>query len=363
MKLSNIAQNWDRSKKNTYVLGGNDFDGFLRLDIGEPWFPLTPNLENLLKKLSVDDFKKRPDINCLKLRKAGSKFWNIPAENIAVTNGSDQLIWLLPRLFMNPGDNAIVINPTFFLFSESVKRAGGKILSLTALSNNGFAITDQLVSDIISLSNKNSARIIWLCNPNNPTGKSVSLEKVKRIAKNTTALVVVDEAFFDISDLPPTESAKTLIKDHKNILVLKTLSKTFGLSNVRVGFALASKELIHTLEDWRLPFEVSNTSQEVGSIILGDITHWEKMKRTILNERTWLINKIGSTKDIELIPTTTTIFLMRHKNKNLFNMLLNQKILAADFNNCEGIENLGFIRISTQDRANNERLIDALSRI
>lgn len=361
MKLSNIAQNWDRSKKNTYVLGGNDFDEFLRLDIGEPWFPLTPDLEKTLKKFSIDDFKKRPDIQCLKLRNAASKFWNVPAENIAVANGSDQFIWLLPRLFMNPGDNAIVINPTFFLFSESVKRAGGKILSLTTLSDSDFAITDQLASDIISLSNKNSARIIWLCNPNNPTGTSVSLEKIRRIAKNTTALVVVDEAFFDISDLPSTESAKTLIRSHKNILVLKTLSKSFGLNNFRVGFALASKELIHTLKDWRLPFEVSNISQEIGSIILGDIIHWEKMKRTILNERKWLINKIGAIKDIELIPTITTIFLMRHKNKNLFNMLLNHKILAADFNNCEGIENLRFVRISTQDRANNERLINALS--
>lgn len=361
MKLSNIAHNWDRSKKNTYVMGGNDFDGFLRLDIGEPWFPLTPDLENTINKLSVDDFKKRPDIQFLKLRSGASKFWNVPAENIAVANGSDQIIWLLPRLFMNPGDNAIVINPTFFLFSESVKRAGGKILSLTTLSDSDFAITDQLVSDIISLSNENSARIIWLCNPNNPTGKSVSLEKVRRIAKNTTALVVVDEAFFDISDLPSTESAKTIIKNHKNILVLKTLSKTFGLNNVRVGFALASKELIHTLEGWQLPFEVSNISQEIGSVILGDITHWEKMKRTILNERQWLINKIGATEDIELIPTTTTIFIMRHKNKNLFNMLLNQKILAADFNNCKGIENLGFVRVSVQNRVNNERLINALN--
>ena len=363
MKVSRIAQNWEKSKKNTYVLGGNSFDGFLRLDIGEPWFPLTSNLEQMLKNLSVDDLKKRPDIHCLKLRNAASRFWGVPSENVAVANGSDQFIWLLPRLFMNPGDSAIVINPTFFLFSESVKRAGGKILSLVTSSNSDFIVTDQLVSDIISLSNDNSARIIWLCNPNNPTGKSVSLEKVRRIAKNSKALVVVDEAFFDISDLPSTESAKTLIKNHENILVLKTLSKTFGLSNVRVGFALASKELIHTLDDWRLPFEVSSISQEVGSVILSNTFHWEKIKQAMLKEREWLINKIRAIEDIELVPTTTTIFLMRHKNKNLFNMLLNQKILAADFNNCEGIENLGFVRISVQNRANNEKLINALNRI
>lgn len=364
MKLSNIAQNWNKSKKNTYVKGSNNFDGFLRLDIGEPWFPLTPDLENTINKLSMDDFKKRPDIKCLKLRNAASKFWHVPTENFAVANGSDQFIWLFPRLFMNPGDNAIVINPTFFLFSESVKRAGGKTLSLTTHFDSLFGITDQLVSDIISLSNKNSVKIIFLCNPNNPTGTSFSLEKIKSIAKSTTALVVVDEAFFDISDLPDSASAKTLIKDNKNIVVLKTLSKTFGLSNVRVGFAIASENIIKILENWRLPFEVSNISQEIGSAVLIDIVHWKKMKQVILTERDWVIHRIREIRSIDLAsPTSTTIFLIRHIKKSLVNLLQNQKIQPADFNKSEGIEDMGFIRLSVKSRAENNKLISALNKI
>jgi len=364
MKLSNIAQNWTRNKKNTYVKGGNDFDGFLRLDIGEPWFPLTPDLERTLGNLSVDDFKKRPDIHCLKLRNAASKFWNVPAENIVVANGSDQFIWLLPRLFMNPADNAIVINPTFFLFSESVTRVAGKVISFTTSLSNKFEATEQIISDVINTANQNSVKIIWLCNPNNPTGSAISLDKILKIVKNTSALVIVDEAFFDISDLTTSESALSLVNKHTNIVVLKTMSKTFGLNNVRVGFTIANKELTKILEDWKLPFEVSHIAQEVGSVVLNDVVHWRKMKQALLTERDWVINKIGEIKSIELAsPTKTTIFLIRKNEGDIFKLLLNKNILVSNFNICKGIEDMGFARITVKSRAENTKLISVLKKI
>ncbi|RJR16566.1 histidinol-phosphate aminotransferase family protein [Candidatus Microgenomates bacterium] len=364
MKLSTIALKWQRSKINTYVKGSRNFDGFLRLDIGEPWFPLSERLQQTIKSWSVADFKKRPDIHCARLKKAAANFWKVSVDNIAVANGSDQFIWLLPRIFMNPRDIAVVMNPTFFLFAESVIRAGGRVLSFATPSENKFEVSDQLITDVINSVRKNNAKIIWLCNPNNPTGTVISLNNIKRIVVETNALVIVDEAFFDISTIPPHESAISLLNTNSNVVVLKTLSKTFGLSNVRVGFALSNKALISTLNDWRLPFEVSHIAQEIATEILDDKTHWKKMKTFVLREKNWLIKQIKTIKHIELAsPSTTTILLLRHNNKNLHNLLIKENILTANFNHCNGIENQRFVRITIQKRSENEKLVDALKKL
>lgn len=332
--------------------------------MGEHPFKLSPEINKILKSIKIGDLKERPDISCRTVKKAAAKFWGVSEKNITVSNGSDHLIWLIPRIFMNPGDVSIVINPTFFLFTDAVIRAGGKVVAVQTSIRDKFRLTNKLIDSLIKLAKQKQSKIIWLCNPNNPTGETLSLEQIRKIVKSTNGFVVVDEVFFEISDLPKVESAVNLIDESKNLIVLKSLSKAHGLIGVRVGFGIANKKITSLLENWRLPFSVSTIAQKIATVLLNDQQHFKKIKQQARKERIWLFKNIKRFKNLQLgSESKAIIFLLRHKRRDLFEELLKQKILAADFRNIAGIENQGFVRLTVKNRKENRILLNTLSKI
>jgi histidinol-phosphate aminotransferase len=361
---SNIVKNWQKKENKSYVIELEATKKFWRFDMGEHSFALTPRLNKILENITIGGLKQRPNISCQAVKKAAAKFWHVNEENIAVSSGSDQLIWLIPRLFMNPSDFAITLNPTFFLFTDAVIRAGGKIVAVGTNNKENFKFTDRVVNSLISLAKQKQVKIIWLCNPNNPTGEVLSLAQIKKIIKNTQALVIVDEVFFEISDLPKNESAINLITQNNKLIVLKSLSKAHGLMGVRVGFGIASKKIVNLLENWRLPFSISIFAQKVAIVLLNDNQHFKKIKQEIKKERAWLFKGIKQFENLQLAgESKTTVFLLRHKKKDLFEELFKRRVLGADFRNTAGIEGQGFIRLTLQDRRKNKILLNALSKV
>lgn len=365
MTTSKIVQNWEKSKPKSYVKDPEKLKNLWRFDMGEHQFKLSPKLNEILKDIKTKDLKERPDISCKAVKSAAAKFWGVKQENITIDNGSDQLIWLLPKIFMNPGDISLVINPTFFLFADAVLRAGGRVTSVQTNIKNGFRFTKGTIDSLIKVANQKQAKIIWLCNPNNPTGETLSLAQVERIIKNTTnRLVVVDEVFFEVSVLSQKESAVNLIEKSKNLIVLKSLSKSHGLAGIRVGFGIANKEIIDVLESWRLPFSVSIIHQRVAPVLLRDQQHFQNINRKLKKEKIWLFKSIKRINDLQLGGESKTIFfLLRHKSKDLFEELIKHKILAADFRQANGIENRGFVRITVKTQKENKILLSVLKNI
>ncbi|MBL7150795.1 aminotransferase class I/II-fold pyridoxal phosphate-dependent enzyme, partial [Candidatus Microgenomates bacterium] len=195
-------------------------------------------------------------------------------------------------------------------------------------------------------------------------GETLSLIQIKKILKNTDGLVVVDEVFFEISDLTKKESAINLINKSENLIILKSLSKTHGLIGVRVGFGIANKKIINLLEKWKLPFSVSVMAQKIAITTLNDRQHFKRIKQAIGKEKAWLFKNLKRLENLQLgSHSKTNVFLLKHKKKDLFEELLKRKILAADFRNADGIEDQGFIRLTVQNRKENAILLKTLSKI
>jgi histidinol-phosphate aminotransferase len=263
---------------------------------------------------------------------------------------------------LEPNEATLVILPTFFRFIESSLRMKGKIIKVSALAKDGFKFNEKLMKKVLILIKRFQPKIIWLCSPNNPTGETMTLEQIEIITKKSENLVAVDEAFQEFVDPENKKSAINLIKKHNNLLVLKTFSKSWRLSGIRFGFAIGSPKIIGILEKWRLPFTVSDISKQ---IVLNFIDRQDNIKpliTVIINNRRNLFNEIKKLKNFEIgADSKTNVFILRHKNKDIFKELLKHNILTADLRNLDGLKGKNFVRVTIKSKKENNILLKVLS--
>ena len=167
--------------------------------------------------------------------------FNISVSQIVLGNGSDEFIENIPRMILEKNDSSLVINPTFFRFSDSVKRAGGIIESINLKEEKSFDIDEDIADEIIQKANSKNIRLLWLCNPNNPTGNIIKKDLIVKILDSVSCPVVMDEVFFEFYDSLNKDSAIHLIKNYDNLIVVRSLSKANGLAGLRVGYAVANQ--------------------------------------------------------------------------------------------------------------------------
>lgn len=197
-----------------------------------------------------------PDGDCTKLRNALSKKFNISADQLIFGCGSDEIVSIIGKTFINKYDEAITCVPTFPQYKAATISMGGKMIEIP-LKDYKYDL-DGIISNI----NENT-KIIFISNPNNPTGTIITKEEqlsfMKKVPKHI--LVVWDEAYSEYimdSNYPDTLS---LINEYPNIILLRTFSKIYGLASLRVGYGISSKEIINFLNRIRGPFNVSTQAQ------------------------------------------------------------------------------------------------------
>jgi histidinol-phosphate aminotransferase len=311
--------------------------------------------ENPFGSITVQDFNRYPDPYQLELKEKISQIKGVKTSRIFLGNGSDEAIDLLFRAFCIPEkDNVILLPPTYGMYevSASINNVEVQKVPLTA----GFQLRTDKILDAVDKHTK----IIFICSPNNPSGNKVDRDDILYLLKKFKGIVVVDEAYIDFSDEP---SFTTELKNFKNLVVMQTFSKAWGLASLRLGMAFASKDLIKILNRIKPPYNISGLTQET---VLAAMDNYEKVKSMItdiLSEREYLKSRLESFAFINKIhPSDANFLLVKMPNANLvYDELIDKKVIVRNRSKVLLCEDC--LRITVGTRAENERLVEAISEI
>lgn len=343
-----------------------DLKEYIRLDLGENLLIDSKTIKDILANINCDTLQHYADPYGLKVKNIISKLDSCDIGEILLANSSDELINFLASIFLDNQSISTLIYPTFFRYIEVSEYHEAKLKKIYTHENDNYQITEEILEEIIELDNSSTkSKLLWLSNPTNPTGNLITLDYIERIVKNTNYIVIVDEAFIDYCEEKEKYSAIKLVKKYRNLIILRTISKGIGLAGVRFAYLVSNKVNIEKFTTLRSTLSMtSNLIQEIiclalqsNETILSSIKKTKEEKETVLQAIKSLKNfVIGGNSE-------TNIFLLRHKNKNLYEELKIRQILVADFSNVEGLENKNYCRITIGDKIANEKLIIALKEI
>lgn len=343
-----------------------DKSGKTRLDIAEGLFELPKRFIKKLHNTRLCDISSLPDRNCTDLKNSISKFLSLRNDNISVFSGSDEIIEIIPRIYLNQNDTSLCLVPTFSRMVDSPKKVGATVKLFALEKDHGFRLEDKVLGDFIDQIKSIQPKTIWICSPNNPTGIVIELNKIKRlISEFSKSLFVINEVYQEYNSLNPQKSSVSLIKDNSNLLIIRSFSKAFGLAGARIGYVVAHQDRIQKIEKFRTMYNTSVISQKLAVEAISDTKYVFDLAEFVKTERERVLNALFSNcKNIELVAgSSTNLLLVRHKNKDLFQELLNKGAIASDWRNSEGIQNQGYVRISIGQKKYNDKIINLFRKI
>ncbi|WP_312393462.1 histidinol-phosphate transaminase [Chryseobacterium sp.] len=295
------------------------------------------------------EWNRYPDSTQKKLKEKLSQVKNIPTNQIAVGNGSDELIDLIIKVFCEPKtDSIVMMDPSFAMYGFYAAINENKVVKLRL--NEDFDIDKKNFLNVI---NDNQFKIFFLCSPNNPTGNSI--EDIEFYIENFNGIVVVDEAYIEFSK---QKSALELLEKYPNLIVLQTFSKAWGKAGARVGVAYASEEIISFINLVKAPYNVNSLSQNLIIKALENTDEFNQNVENIVIEREWLRSEFENLNCINKVyPTDANFFLIDFKNiERVYESLTLNEVLTSK--RAPAIPNC--IRINIGTRAENEKLINIL---
>ena len=319
-----------------------------------------PRVIKALKK-NLDSIARYPNPEAVDLRKELSKYLRINPENIIAGNGAIELIHLICRT-LKP-QKALVVVPTFCEYEFALKSVGCKISFLTLRSDDDFGLN---VKGLIA--HLKRIDLLFLCNPNNPTGQLISKADMLRIidaAQEKGIFVVLDEVFMDF-----VEKAETLIYEavkRKNLFIIRSLTKFFALPGIRIGYGVGNKKLLEKLKIHKEYWSVNALAQLAGIAALKDKEYIQRTKRLIRKERKFLYRRLSKINGLKPYPSATNFILCRLNtnkidSKNLQEKLIQKNILIRDCSSFRSLNNR-YIRIAVRTRKENLCLVDSLLNI
>lgn len=326
-----------------------------------PFGPSKKALKCLEESLWKLPYYPDPDSN--KLKKAISEYLEINKKNITVGNGSTEIIKNFLELVIRKGDRVIISEPTFSEYEVYSRLYGAEIKHIYSKEENNFSIkTDEIVREI-----DDKTKVVFICNPNNPTGQiidSEGLEKIIISARDHGAFVFVDEAYIEFTK---NHCMVGKIRDYENLFILRSVTKFFSLAGLRIGFGIGDETLVDGLEKIRIPWNVNILAQEVAEASLNDEEFIKDSKRRLMDEKEFLKKEISKIEGIKIINSNTNFFLINIEESNirakeLKNRLLEDGILIRDCTSFNGLDDR-FIRISVRTREENTLLIKNLKEV
>lgn len=249
------------------------------------------------------EFNRYPDPQQARLKQALSIIWRVSPAQLILGNGSDELIDLLVRSTCRSGvDSILTFPPTYGMY---------KVVAAI----NGINVEEQCLNESfqIKLRSLSKAKLAFICSPNNPTGNLICKSRIIQFLDSFSGLTVVDEAYVDFA--LGEQSVVALLTRYPRLVVLRTLSKAWGLAGLRIGAALAAPEIINVLCRIKPPYNVSTPGQELA---LRALDEPERMRRTvqrILAERERLVGRLATLSEVEQIfPSDSNFLLVRFKD-------------------------------------------------
>ena len=222
---------------------------------------------------AADQLHRYPDGGAYRLRQAIADRWKVTRDQVILGNGSDEILGLLARTFLAPGDEAVMADHTFVIYKMEVTAAHGTPV-IVPLAN----WTHDLEAMVRAVTPR--TRLLFLCNPNNPTGTMVSGEAVSRLMATVPedVIVVFDEAYYEYVRDPRFPDTLAYVKAGRNAIVLRTFSKIYGLAGLRIGYGISTPEINGLLNRVRPPFNANSLAQRAALAALDDDEHVTKSR-------------------------------------------------------------------------------------
>lgn len=330
-----------------YRSARDDFDSGILLDANENSFgaPFADDLE----------LNRYPMPYQQQLRDQIAAFRGVNRENVFVGVGSDEAIDLLFRIFCNPGKDRIIINPpTYGMYRVSA--------NINDVEVDEVLLTEsfQLQPEKILTAVQPETKMIFICSPNNPTANSMSITDIVKVLEGFDGMVVVDEAYIDFSR---QGSLSNNIEEFTNLVVLQTLSKSFGLAGIRLGIALGSPEVISYMMKVKAPYNVNKLTSQKAMEGFANLNHVKKNIESLMEERERVITKLVSYSQIEKVfPTDANFVMFRIADAEaVYQKLAEQGVIVRYRGNEPHCENC--LRLTVGTAAENDRFFAALENI
>ena len=294
-----------------------------------------------------------PDGGGYKLRTALAEKYGLGLENVVLGNGSNEIIELLCHCFLNPKAELIAAEHAFVVYKLMATLFGAKYVEV---ADPDFIHDLEGMADAIN----EDTRLVFIANPNNPTGTMVDQEALDRFMDRLPdhVVAVLDEAYYEFLEGAP--DTLKYVREGRNVCVLRTFSKAYGLAGLRIGYGLASPEVAAILQKARQPFNANAMAQAAALAALGDDDHVAKTRQT--NDAGLAFYEQAFTaRGLEYVPSVANFILVRvGDGDDLFSKMLNKGVIVRAMS---GYKLPEWVRISAGTRAENERCIEVLDEV
>ncbi len=329
----------------------------VKLDANENPYDFPPEvLVKIYREIGLRDFSRYPDAGANRLRQRLTDYTGVGPENIMMGNGSDELI-LNMMLAFGGGAAFAVTTPTFSMYAVHGQVASGRMVEVPR--SDDFSID---VQDVIKVSRSPDVKFVVICSPNSPTGNTTPVRDIEEILGNTNSIIVVDQAYIEFGG----EDCVPLLARYPNLVILRTFSKAFGLAGLRVGYLLASRQVVTELLKVKQPYNLNAFSQAAARVVLENLHPFRERIQKIMREKDSLSKKLSSLPGVEAFPSQANFIMFRTPLPagQVYHGLLDRGVLIR---NVDGPSLPRCLRVSVGTAEENgvfiEKLADTIERL
>lgn len=327
----------------------------VRLNTNEsPFGPPDGFAEALAAELANVEWNRYPDRSAHALRTAIGALHGVGPEQVFVANGSNEVLQTVLLTYGGPGRAAAVFEPTYALHSHLSRITGTAVL--TGEREADYSLRVDPVRGLVA---EHDPAIVFLCSPNNPTGRTESRDVVEAMAADTSRLTIVDEAYGQFAD----RSALDLVDDARPFVVSRTFSKTWAMAGARLGYLVAPAWLVAELDKVVLPYHLDTAKQLAGRVALRYRADMEARVARLREERGRLVGRLAEL-DVDVTPSDANFVLFRPRSVDadeVWQRLVDASVLVR---NCASWPRLeGCLRVTVGTEEEDDRFVDALEEV
>lgn len=325
-----------------------DENQWIKLNTNENPYPPSPQVIQAIRAATGDDLRKYPDAPSHAGREAAAKVYGYPIEWVIMANGSDELLNNLIRACVGESEEVAYLHPSYSYYATLAAIQGAKIKTFPLLENG----------EIKDFPERYTGKLLFLTNPNAPLGLRWGIEEVAALADRCEGLLVVDEAYADFAE----GNCLELVRQKPNVVVTRTLSKSYSLAGMRLGLAIARPEIIAALDKIRDHYNLDRLAQTAVAAALIDQSYFQDCVQRICSTREWFSSEIKKLR-YQVIPSSTNYLFATppdRDGKRVYDALFERKILVRYFS--DPLLSHG-LRISIGTREEMETTLQALSEI
>ena len=353
-------------------LHGGDIRPYLKAGAGGGFIDFSANINPLglssrVKDVilkNVDRVVHYPEPDSGHLRKALASFHGVGEENIALGNGSIELIYLIPRAMA--ARKALIVTPTFSEYEFSAISGGAKPTFFETRENEEFIVDFGRIEKAVPRSG-----LVFFCNPNNPTDVLYGRQEIGRLLQlcvRKDSVLVVDEVFMDFVDDAARFSMISEAAKRRHLLVLRSLTKFFALPGLRVGYAVGHRGLVERTRRLQYPWNINSLAQAAAEEALRDDDYMQKSRAYISGERQYLFGSLNDIEGLRAYPPSSNFIFCKlgsgriKSAKELNSRLLSKGMVIRDCGNFRGL-GPRFFRVAVRKREENARLLRRLKEL